>query len=178
VGVTLLHPHGQIYALPIIPKAQSAALDSFAKGYDLGSHMRSWTADYQIAESGGVSAYAPPFAGFPYEIWLAPIERKAHLADFSGEELSGFASLLGDITAGYDKFFHRETTPYMLSLQAAPNPGRESDAGADNWHFTAQFYPLLRSADKIKYLASVEQATGVFTVDVAPEETARIFRDL
>ena len=60
----------------------------------------------------------------------------------------------------------------MLSLHAAP-AGHE-----DVFHFTAQFYPLLRSKSKVKYLASVEQSTGVFTVDIMPETAAKILRDL
>jgi UDPglucose--hexose-1-phosphate uridylyltransferase len=171
VGVTLLHPHGQIYAFPIIPAAQEKAAAAFADGYDLQKNLGDWKADYEIAEVDGISAFAPPFARFPYEVWLAPTERRAGPWEMTDSEISGFAHLLGDITRRYDAFFGRDC-PYMLSLHAAP-------VGHDKtWHFTAQFYPLLRSADKIKYLASVEQSTGLFTVDVMPEETARIFCDL
>ena len=58
----------------------------------------------------------------------------------------------------------------MLTLHAAPY-------GHDNaFQFSAQFYPLLRAQDRIKYLASVEQATGIFTVDIMPEQTAERLR--
>jgi UDPglucose--hexose-1-phosphate uridylyltransferase len=169
VGVTLLHPHGQIYAFPLVPKAQEAALETFAEGYDLSARLRDWRADYWIDDTGGVAAFAPPFAKFPYEIWVAPLERREGPWEMSDEEISGFARLLGEATRRYDAFFEREC-PYMLSLHAAPG------GAAANWHFTAQFYPLLRARDKIKYLASVEQSTGLFTVDVQPEDTAKIFR--
>ncbi|MEM8617487.1 MAG: galactose-1-phosphate uridylyltransferase, partial [Pseudomonadota bacterium] len=77
----------------------------------------------------------------------------------------GFAALLGDVTARYDAFFECET-PVMLTLHAAPR-------GEDNtFQFSAQFYPLLRATDRLKYLASVEQATGVFTVDILPDLAA------
>ena len=70
-----------------------------------------------------------------------------------------------------DQYFGRETAS-MLNLQAAP-AGHEK-----NFHFTAQFYPLLRGKSRVKYLASVEQSTGVFTVDVMPDFAAKELRDL
>lgn len=174
VGVTLPHPHGQIYAFPVIPQPQQNAARSFQDGYDLAKQIQNWRDTYAISEEEGIAAFAPPFARFPYEIWLAPTTKRNHLFEFSDNEISGFAKQLGEITRRYDKFFDRETTPYMLSLHAAPNDGGQHE----NWHFTAQFYPLLRAQDKVKYLASVEQATGLFTVDVMPEETAKIFRSI
>ncbi len=171
VGVTLHHPHGQIYAFSIVPEVQRKAAEAFASGYDLAAHMQDWQGAYGVAEQSGVLAFAPPFARFPYEIWIAPTQRRTGLWDMDDAEISGFAHLLGDVTRQYDAFFGREC-PYMLSLHAAP-AGKH-----DNWHFTAQFYPLLRSADKVKYLASVEQSTGLFTVDVAPEDVACALREL
>ncbi len=171
VGATLHHPHGQIYAFPIVPAVQENARKSFADGYDLAGNIASWRDDYSISASGDVEAFTPPFSRFPYEIWIAPRHRRQGPWDMTDEEISGFADLLGDVTRRYDAFFG-EDTPYMLSLHAAPY------AGSENWHFTAQFYPLLRAPGRLKYLASVEQSTGLFTVDVMPEETAQKFRTL
>lgn len=170
VGVTLHHPHGQIYAFDFIPQVQTNAAASFAKGYDLRTDMRDWGAAYRIAEAGGIAAFCPIYARFPFEVWLAPLERRPGLWAFTAEELDGFAHLLGEITQRYDMHFQR-ATPYMLALQAAP-------LGAEkNFHFTAQFQPLLRAADRIKYLASVEQSTGTFTIDVMPENAAQLLRE-
>ncbi|MEL7016365.1 MAG: galactose-1-phosphate uridylyltransferase [Pseudomonadota bacterium] len=170
VGVTLAHPHGQIYAFSIIPRVQRDAASAFASGYSLADEMGRWD-DYMVAEKDGLAVFAPPFARFPFELWIAPTARRAHLADHSDQELTAFAWLLGEVTRRYDTYFGRDT-PYMMSVQASPVDAQ------DHWHFTTQFYPLLRSPDKIKYLATVEQATGLFTVDVLPEETAKIFRAL
>ncbi|MEM6535975.1 MAG: galactose-1-phosphate uridylyltransferase [Pseudomonadota bacterium] len=171
VGVTLSHPHGQIYAFDMTPPVQKAAADGFANGFDLSRALASWQDDYQIDAQGGVTAFAPPFARFPYETWLAPTQRRRGPWAFTAEEIEGFAHLLGGMTARYDKLFGR-ACPYMLSLHAAPK------SADDTFHFTAQFYPLLRSPDKVKYLASVEQATSIFTVDIMPERTASEMRDL
>ena len=46
----------------------------------------------------------------------------------------------------------------------------------ESYQFSVQFYPLMRSAGRLKYLAGVEQATGIFTVDVDPEAAASALR--
>lgn len=171
VGVTLHHPHGQIYAFPFVPQVQANAAKSFAEGYDLAADIKAFAKDYQVAEAGGVSAFCPAYARFPYEVWLAPRKRRPGPWAFDEDERDGFAHLLGDITRRYDAYFGRET-PYMLSLHAAP-VGSE-----DSFHFTAQFYPLLRAPGRVKYLASVEQSTGAFTIDVMPEKAAEILRSI
>lgn len=171
VGVTLSHPHGQIYAFPFIPRVQQDALTSFDEGYDLAAYIKKNKAEFGVTFAGGIEAYCPSYARFPYEVWLAPQVQRAGPWNFSEEEKDGFAHLLGDITRRYDAFFEGPTA-YMLSLHAAPL-GHEG-----NWHFTAQFYPLLRSHGRVKYLAAVEQSTGTFTVDVMPETAAKILKAL
>ena len=169
VGVTLAHPHGQIYAFDFVPPVQAKFVDSFANGFDLESEFTAWVEDFGVAEQGGVIAFCPPFARFPFEVWIASRRRCAGPWEYSDEEREAYASLLGEVTKRYDAYFGR-ATPNMMSLHAAPR------SGAGGFHFTTQFYPLLRSAEKIKYLASVEQSTGVFTIDVMPEWAARELR--
>lgn len=171
VGVTLHHPHGQIYGFPFVPAPQALALKAFEGGYDLAAELPGWREIYGVSDAGGLLAYAPPFARFPYEIWISAFERVSGPWGFDETQSDGFAHLLGEITARYDAFFGRQT-PVMMSLHAAPY-GRD---GA--FQFTTQFYPLLRAPDRVKYLASVEQATGVFTVDILPEEAAKRLREV
>ena len=170
VGVTLHHPHGQIYAFPFTPAVQAAAARSFADGYALSAHMRSVADDHGVAQAGGVRATCPPFARFPYETYLTCDRPLRGPWDMTEEEADGFAHLLGDMTRRYDALFGQDT-PYMLTLHAAP-------ASAGAWEFSAQFYPLLRAPGRVKYLASVEQGTGVFTVDVMPQAAASALRAL
>jgi UDPglucose--hexose-1-phosphate uridylyltransferase len=77
--------------------------------------------------------------------------------------------LLGEVTARYDAMFG-EPMPYMMSFQAGPR-------GNETFQFTVQFYPLHRDKGRVKYLAGVEQATGVFTVDVDPKLAAKMMRE-
>ncbi|WOE73890.1 galactose-1-phosphate uridylyltransferase [Alterisphingorhabdus coralli] len=169
IGATLHHPHGQIYGFPIVPKPQEQAAKVFANGFDLVSAMDSWGEAQQVAANGTMIAMVPPFARFPYECWIIPKTALPGPWTFSAQQVSDFADLLGRMQAAYDALFTRPM-PYMMSLHAAPT---EHDAP---YHFTAQFYPMLRDAKRVKYLASVEQATGIFTVDIAPEEAAEHLR--
>ena len=169
VGVTLPHPHGQIYSFPFVPAPQAAAAKAFAEGYDLTTDHRGWQGRFDVAEVGGVAAFCPPFARFPYETWIMPKRRCAGPWDMAGEEIEALATLLGDVPRRLDALFGAPM-PYMMSFQAAPG------GASDGFQFTVQFYPILRDAGRLKFLASVEQFTGVFTVDVVPEAAAERLR--
>ncbi|WP_255548121.1 galactose-1-phosphate uridylyltransferase [Erythrobacter ani] len=171
VGVTLHHPHGQIYGFERVPLVQQRAADTFAKGYDLASEITAAMPDYGIGQSGGVAAFVPRFARFPYEVWLAPRIRREGPWDCSDEELEALAEWLGEITRRYDALFEQPAAT-MMAFHAAPA------GGSANYHFTVQFYPLLRAPGRMKYLASVEQHSGTFTVDVMPEAAALALRNL
>lgn len=169
IGATLHHPHGQIYGLPLVPEPQAKAARAFAGGYDLAAAIGLWGAAHCIAENDTMAAVAPPFARFPYESWIVPKAAHAGPWTFSASEMRGYADMLGRIQAAYDALFNRRM-PYMMSLHAAPSDHQ----GA--YHFTTQYYPMLRDAERVKFLASVEQSTGVFTVDIEPADAAARLR--
>ncbi len=171
VGVTLHHPHGQIYGFHRVPEIQKRAIDAFEKGYDLTSEIRAAMPNYGLGQIGGIAAFVPRYARFPYEIWLAPRTRREGLWDCNAEEQDALAYWLGEITRRYDALFNRPAAT-MMAFHAAPN------GGSRNYHFSVQFYPLLRGKERVKYLASVEQHTGTFTVDVMPERAAAALREL
>ncbi|XUU60765.1 galactose-1-phosphate uridylyltransferase [Erythrobacter sp. HA6-11] len=168
VGVTLHHPHGQIYGFKHIPHVQKQAMSAFADGYDLATEINAAMPDYGLGESGGIAAFVPRFARFPLEVWLAPTQRRAGPWDCTNNELEALAEWLGEITRRYDALFEGPAAT-MMAFHAAPNPEAHAAPG---YHFTVQFYPLLRAPGRVKYLASVEQHTGTFTVDVMPESAA------
>lgn len=74
------------------------------------------------------------------------------------------------MTRRYDALFDGPAAT-MMAFHAAPR------GGSKGYHFTVQFYPLLRAKARVKYLASVEQHTGTFTVDVMPETAVQMLRD-
>lgn len=171
VGVTLHHPHGQIYGFENVPQVQQRAVDAFAAGYDLATEIAEAMPDYGLGEQAGMAAFVPRFARFPYETWLAPLVPRQGPWDCSDTELQGLAWWLGEMTRRYDALFEQPAAT-MMAFHAAPR------GGTKGYHFTVQFYPLLRAPGRVKYLASVEQHSGVFTVDVMPEAAAKALRTL
>ncbi len=169
VGVTLHHPHGQIYAYPFVPPVLERESAAFSK--------RSWIedltprlGDYLVAQAETALAFVPPFARYPYEVWIAPRVRKPLPTDLNPTELSDLATLLGEVTGRYDRLFGRPM-PYIMVLHAAPR-------GDPTFHLHLEFYPVLRAPGKLKYLAGTEVGAGSFAADVLPEQAAEQLRQL
>lgn len=169
VGVTLAHPHGQIYAFDRTPGPQESAARAFHKGYDLIGHHESWDGQMDITSHGDLVAFCPAFGRYPYETWIMPRFQCAGPWELRSGDVKSLAYLLGDITRRLDKLFDQRM-PYMMSFQAAPR------SASSNFQFTVQFLPILRDKDRLKYFASVEHFTGIFTVDIAPETAAKNLR--
>lgn len=170
IGVTLHHPHGQIYAFPFVPPAVAPMVAAFREGPVL-STMRERIGDaYDVAGNEHAVAFVPPCARFPSEVWLMPRAFHPGPWTFSDAETLGFADVLGEVVARYDALYGRPM-PYLCILYAAPK-GEE-----DRFHFHIQFFPFLRTGDRLKYLAGCEQGAGTFLVDGLPEQMAARLRE-
>ena len=172
VGVTLAHPHGQIYAFSETPEPQARAAAAFANGYDLIKAHGDTEGQLDVAGNAETVAFCPPFARFPYEVWIMPRTRCPGPWALDAGGVESVADLLGDVVRRLDALF-AAPMPYMMSFQAAPRAAMEGP-----FQFTIQFFPMMRSPGRLKYLAGVEQFTGVFTVDVVPETAAERLRAL
>lgn len=168
-GVTLHHPHGQIYAFSYLPPVIETMAQSFRDGCEL-TKFASLPA-YEVAGSQTMTAFLPPFARLPYEVWIVPKTFRASPADLTAEETSDCARLLGVVARKYDSFFNR-ICPYVMIVYTAPR-------GLEGFFpFHIQFYPILRAPNKLKYLAGCELGAGSFLVDILPETAARSLRDI
>ncbi|MCS7218918.1 MAG: galactose-1-phosphate uridylyltransferase, partial [Thermus sp.] len=118
----------------------------------------------------GFLAFVPPFARYPYEVWVVPRARHPGPWTFSEAEMAAFARLLGRVVARYDALF-AEPFPYVMVFHAAPL-GEER-----TFHFHVEFYPPRRTRDRLKFLAGTELGAGTFVVDALPEDTARKLKE-
>jgi UDPglucose--hexose-1-phosphate uridylyltransferase len=174
VGTTLHHPHGQIYGFPFVPPvaglelAADARLGGCAMCTLLGRELEA--GDRVVHSGDAVVAYVPFAARWPYETHVALREHRASLAECTAAELAALASTLQALTRGYDRLFARPF-PYVMVLHQAPTDGRRAG------HLHVEFYPPLRTATKLKYLAGSEQGAGTFLMDVMPEDSARALRE-
>jgi len=166
VGVTMPHPHGQIYAFPFVPPRVEKELASVAKTNEcLYCLIRSKERENDvrmILKSPYFDVFVPYFARFPYESCIYSRRHARGLNDLTPEEKADFAGVLSQMRKKYDALFGFPM-PLMMVLH-------------QNVHFYVEFLPLQRSPTKLKYLAAVESAMGTFLEDVIPEDAAAQMR--
>jgi UDPglucose--hexose-1-phosphate uridylyltransferase len=174
VGVTLHHPHGQIYALPFVPPFAQAELD--ASGEQLASRGECLhcsevglesTGPRRVVEEGSMVAFVPRAARWPYEVHVYPRRHVPSIADLDDRERWDLARALLDVAGTYDRHFGF-STPYVMAMHQAPTDGREWPQA----HLHVEFYPPHRRNDRLKVLAGVELGAGTFVNDTRPEDTA------
>jgi UDPglucose--hexose-1-phosphate uridylyltransferase len=176
VGVTLHHPHGQIYAYPVVPPVPARMQEVAAQHHaahgrgplqDLIEGERS--AGERILYAGPHAiAFVPVCARYPYEVWVATIEPVAGFAQLHPAQRADLARALKTVLLKYDGLWQRPL-PYLMAWYQAPTDGRAHP----ECHLHAQLYPPYRTRDRLKYLAGTEIAAGFFAMDALPEEKAR-----
>lgn len=179
IGVTLPHPHGQIYAFPFIPPRIGRALAASSAFHEregrclacalMEDEMRA--GDRVIASDDHFFALVPYWARWPYEVHLLPKRHLGSLAEMDYGERRGFACMLRLILRGFDNLFGYPL-PYIMSLFPAPSDGEDHR----HWHFRLEFYPPMRAADRQKIPAGCEVGAGTFLNDTSPERSAESLR--
>ena len=176
VGVTLHHPHGQIYGYPFLPPvpALELAADTRLGGCAVCRLNAAELADGRrvIHEDESILAYVPRAARWPYEVHLCMREHRPSLSQCEPAELKLLAGALQRLVRGFDALFARPF-PYVMAVHQEPTRAGARLGG----HLHAEFYPPLRTADKLKYPAGSEQGAGTFISDVLPEESAAHLRE-
>lgn len=186
IGVTIHHPHGQVYAFPYIPPKIETELQSTKKYFE--SNKRCLFCDIIaeelrdsrriVAENTSFVASVPFYARWPYEVHIHSKRHFQTITELTDQEATDFASVLKIMAQKYDNLFGF-TLPYTMVMHQAPPRGREP-TDSDTYpfyHFHVEFYPPNRSEKKLKYLAGCESGAGTFINDTIPEETAARLRD-
>ena len=180
VGVTLHHPHGQIYGYPEVPPLPARELAAArhhldGKGTcvlcDVVSQERA-EALRIIAQNQAFLAFVPFAARFPYEVHIATHRHVPSLLDLSDPEREALARLLVEVVDRYDRLFGF-LLPYVMSVHQAPTDDQGWEPVS---HLHIEFTPFHRTADRLKYLAGSELGGGAFLNDVAPERAASDLR--
>lgn len=179
VGVTLHHPHGQIYAYPFIPPIINRELESSREYYEQQGQclfcavLQKEEEDGRriVAENHSFIAFIPFFARYPYEVHIYPRKHSPSCLDLTPEQEKDLADLWKTILMKYDGLFQKPL-PYVMAIHQQPTNGQ----GAHYSHFHMEFYPPHRTADKLKYLAGSEIGAGTYINDSLAEEKARELR--
>lgn len=179
IGVTLTHPHGQIYAYPFIPPVIQRELQSSQQYMqDRGNCLfcdivKEELADGRriVTQNQGFVAAIPFFARYPYEVHIWSRAHKQSLPEFSDDERADLAAILKSVITRYDQLWNK-SLPYMMVIHQKPT----DDSNYDHYHFHIEFYPPYRTEEKLKYLAGSESGAGVFINDALPEDKAAELR--
>jgi UDPglucose--hexose-1-phosphate uridylyltransferase len=179
VGVTLHHPHGQIYAYPFVPPIARRELEQQSIFYAangrglLEDHLAHEREDGRrvIVERGSAIAILPACARYAYEVWIAPIRAAPLLTDLGDSEIADLAAVLKTSLLKLDGLW-KKPMPYILVVHQAPTDGRSHPEA----HVHIEIYPALRMPQRLKYLAGSETGAGAFTADTIPEEKAAELR--
>ena len=181
VGVSNPHPHCQIYATNFVFKTIETEASASARHFVntgrpifqeiIEAEQRDGTRI--IAENDSALAFLPYFARYAYEVYVAPKQTHASLADLSDSEVEGFASVLKETLVRFDNLWTMQF-PYVMTLHQAPTDGGDYRG----FHFHVEFHPPLRKPHLLKYLAGPEIGGGNFLSDTSPEQKAAELRAL
>jgi UDPglucose--hexose-1-phosphate uridylyltransferase len=178
IGVTLHHPHGQIYGYPFVTPKTERMLAT-AREY-LAEHGRPVLGDVlaaeradgrRVVESGAHwTAYVPAAARWPVEVHVVPHRQVPDLAALDDAERDDFAALYLRVLHRLDALYGRPL-PYIAAWHQAP-VHRDRDLA---W-LHLEVFSVLRTEDKLKYLAGSESGMAVWINDVTPEQVAARLR--
>jgi UDPglucose--hexose-1-phosphate uridylyltransferase len=174
IGVTLPHPHGQIYAYPYItPRTTSLLASIDREGPDLFDRILEFErgSGRVILEGAHWTAFVPFAARWPIEVHLLPHRHVADFAETTDAERDELAPLYLRLLRGVDRLYD-SPTPYIAAWHQAP-----VHRGRDTARLHLQLTSPRRAADKLKFLAGSEAAMGAWIGDVPPEAAAERLRD-
>ena len=175
IGVTLPHPHGQIYAYPYVTPRTRRLVENISRtSPDLMQRVLDFERDGSRVILAGEhwTAYVPFAARWPIEVHLMPhrhVPDFAEATDTERDELAGlYLRLLRGIDALYDT-----PTPYIAAWHQAP-----VNVARDTVRMHLEITSPRRAADKLKFLAGSEAAMGAWIGDIPPEDAAARLRDV
>jgi UDPglucose--hexose-1-phosphate uridylyltransferase len=179
IGVTISHPHGQIYAYPFVPPVIETELAAYRDHSDrAGRCLGCELLDAEVGDGRRVVvetkkwvAVVPFYARWPYEVHVTPRRHLGWLHELDADEVEDLARVLKTVTCKYDALFGF-SLPYVMAIHQRP----VGDAADHAYHLHFEFYPPNRTESKLKYTAGSEAGAGTFINDTLPEETAAILR--
>jgi UDPglucose--hexose-1-phosphate uridylyltransferase len=175
IGVTLHHPHGQIYAYPFVtPRTQKLiqSVDSHSGDFFTDLLTFEISGDRTIIETENFLAFVPFAARWPIEAHLLPKRNINDLSQLKNDEVPELAHLYKKLLQAFDSYYETPT-PYISAWHQAP-----MISNRERIRLMLQITSPRRAADKLKYLAGSESAMGAFVADIAPEETAARLREV
>ncbi|MFF3204791.1 galactose-1-phosphate uridylyltransferase [Streptomyces sp. NPDC002962] len=190
IGVTLGHPHGQIYAYPFTTPRTALMLRSVAAHKEAtgGENLFDAVLERELADERVVLegehwvAFVPYAAHWPYEVHLYPRRRVPDLLALDEEARTEFPQVYLELLRRFDRIFGEgePSTPYISAWHQAPFGALEEFEGVnrDDFALHLELFTIRRTSGKLKFLAGSESGMNVFINDVPPEFAARRLREV
>jgi UDPglucose--hexose-1-phosphate uridylyltransferase len=184
IGVTLHHPHGQIYAFPFVTPRTRRMLESAREhAAGTGGNLFDDLVAAEVADGARIVtrndewiAFVPAAARWPYEVMIFPARRVPDLATLDESARDGFCGLYLDVLGRLDALFGTPM-PYIAAWHQAPVRGDGEGAGRRGFGLHLQVLSVRRAPGKLKYLAGTESGTGAWSNDIMPETAAQRLRE-
>ncbi|MFC9062820.1 galactose-1-phosphate uridylyltransferase [Streptomyces sp. NPDC057074] len=190
IGVTLGHPHGQIYAYPFTTPRTALMLRSLAAHKDAtgGDNLfdavlaEELAGERVVLESEEWVAFVPYAAHWPYEVHLYPKRRVPDLLGLDEAARAEFPQVYLELLRRFDRIFGEgePPTPYIAAWHQAPFGQLEEFEGVtrDDFALHLELFTIRRTSGKLKFLAGSESGMNVFINDVPPERAAERLREV
>jgi UDPglucose--hexose-1-phosphate uridylyltransferase len=190
IGVTLGHPHGQIYGYPFPTPRTRLMLRSLAEhrertGRNLFDDV---VADERsdgrrvVLDGEHWIAFVPYAAHWPYEVHLYPRRRVPDLTALDDAARTEFPQMYLELLKRFDRIFGEgePPTPYIAAWHQAPfgKGGEVSRADRAEFALHLELFTIRRTSGKLKFLAGSESGMNVFINDVPPEAAAERLREV
>ncbi|MDQ0984972.1 galactose-1-phosphate uridylyltransferase [Streptomyces sp. V2I9] len=184
IGVTLGHPHGQIYGYPFVTPRTGLMLRNAARHHEEtgGNLFDDLVAREEndgtrvVLATGHWIAFVPYAAHWPYEVHLYPRHRVPDLRELDAGARAEFPRVYQELLRRFDRIFGpgEPPTPYISAWHQAPFgvPGR------DDFALHLELFTIRRTSGKLKFLAGSESGMNVFINDVPPEAAAERLREV
>ena len=186
IGVTLHHPHGQIYAYPFVPARTAALLRAATEHHQrtgrlLGADLLAAELDAAsrvVIRGAAWTVYVPYAASWPVEVHLVPNRDVPDLVALNDDERDELAEVYLDLLHRLDRYYEAPdgapiALPYIAGWHQAP-----VRRGRDVSRLHLQVMSVLRAPGRLKYLAGSESGVGAWINDVAPEAVASRLREV
>ncbi|WP_329367469.1 galactose-1-phosphate uridylyltransferase [Streptomyces sp. NBC_01483] len=191
IGVTLGHPHGQIYGYPFTTPRTALMLRSLAAHKEAtgGENLFDDVVARELAEGDRIVleteqwvAFVPYAAHWPYEVHLYPKRRVPDLLGLDEEARTEFPQVYLELLRRFDRIFGEgePPTPYIAAWHQAPFGALEEFEGVsrDDFALHLELFTIRRTSGKLKFLAGSESGMSVFINDVPPEAAAQRLREV